>query len=239
MQLFLATPAAADTLVLQAEEAHHALHVLRHRVGDTLHCVDGAGTYFRARITAVRKDEATLEVLETPPEWGEPAQPVGLVVSLLKNRDRFEWLLEKAVELGVTHIWPVLCHRTERSAWKAERAHRILAAGLKQNLRSRLPHVPEPAPLAQVLQAPLLINTFQVRLFPHCGGATRTVPEMGPVLAAQPAVFCIGPEGDFTPEEVALAQAGGFQELSLGHTRLRAETAALYCLAANKAFKGA
>jgi 16S rRNA (uracil1498-N3)-methyltransferase len=237
MQLFIATP-TPQGLRLLAEEAHHALHVLRHRPGDELQCVDGAGCHYRARIAAATKHGVDLDVLETTPEWGEPAQPSGLIFSLLKNRDRMEWLLEKAVELGATHLWPVVCHRTERTAWNPERAQRVLAAGLKQNLRSRLPHLPEPMPLAEALALPLVQHTFTLRLVPHCNGAQRTLPQVARGLATQPALFCIGPEGDFTPTEVGLAQAAGFEPLSLGHTRLRAETAGIFCLAASKALKG-
>jgi len=86
-----------------------------------------------------------------------------------------------------------------------------------------------------------LLNTFTVRLFPHLadGATPATVPELATELRTQPVVFCIGPEGDFSPAEVELARSLGYREVSLGHTRLRAETAALYCLGVNKAYKGA
>lgn len=225
MQLFLADPAANGQLTLAADEARHALRVLRKNVGDTLHAVDGQGTYYFTRIASAQDHRVALEVIETHAEWGEPAQPTELWVSLLKHRERFEWLLEKGVELGVTAIQPLLCERSERFKLNLERSTRVLIAALKQCKRSRLPELRPPAEFPDALRR---VPPQATALFAFCSAEAPLRSQ----LPAAPghSVIAIGPEGDFTPHEAHLATAAGFRAVSLGTNRLRSETAGLYAL---------
>jgi 16S rRNA (uracil1498-N3)-methyltransferase len=233
MQLFLAGPQDEQTLTLGEEEAHHCLRVLRHQPGDQLHCVDGRGTYYRAELVRADKRRVVLQILDRQAEWGEPAQACGLLFSPLKQRDRQEWLLEKAVELGVTHLWPIICSRTERTRLKPERSERILAAALKQCKRSRLPYLAAPQSLERALLALQAedVPGLPARFVPWCAAAPAAhLAQQSTSFAHQACLFAIGPEGDFSDEEIQLLGAHGFRAVSLGFTRLRSETAALYCL---------
>jgi len=231
---FYAPPSAfrePDYVELPEEEAAHAVQVLRKRPGDEIVVVDGDGGWYRVRLDQLDRRKAAGKILERRREVGEPVYALSIGLSLLKSRQRFETFLEKAVELGVGEVVPLMTHRTEQRRFRVERARKILLAAMKQSGRSRLVRLAEPQPLADVLR--------YNNVAPGSGqaltliGHERTAPEhsLSLALAGQPSArtirILIGPEGGFTEEEVAQARQAGYAPVSLGPRRLRAETAAL------------
>ncbi|MFQ5572420.1 MAG: RsmE family RNA methyltransferase [Rhodothermales bacterium] len=229
---FYAPPNAFQTdqyVVLPEEEAAHAIRVLRKRPGDEIEVVDGEGGWYRVCLDHVGKRTARGVILEKRRDVGEPDVDVSIGLALLKNRNRFETFLEKAVELGVREVIPLMTHRTEKARWKAERARNIVLAAMKQCGRSRLIRLADPLPMGHLFHH----NTVDLALIGHEKVEPgRTIMK---ALNRQPKVrtvrVLIGPEGGFTDEEVGAARQAGYVPVSLGPRRLRAETAALVAAA--------
>ncbi|MEM0998092.1 MAG: RsmE family RNA methyltransferase [Bacteroidota bacterium] len=223
-----------DFAVLEGEEARHALKVMRSKRGDRLVGIDGKGGMYLGKITEITKREVTLRILERHPNWGEKPQQITLMISPLHKNDRFEWLIEKAVELGVTRIQPYLSKHTVKTGLRPDRLERIMVAAIKQCLRSRLPELCEIAPLIDLLTR----VPDEMRLIAH-GPTGKPMTTFGPKLSNINAVhLLIGPEGDFAEEELRAAQDAGFETVALGHNRLRSETAAIHLLGLVKHYMG-
>jgi len=236
MQLFLAQIQTDTAANLPPEEARHCLKVLRHQVGDHIHCIDGKGHMYEARITRAHRDEVLLDLLRAHPGWGEHGGHLRLAASPLRLRDRFEWLLEKAVELGASEIVPVLCQRTDKykGRFKTARAETILLTATKQCLRSVIPILREPISLKDWLDEGISGDAFLA-----VAQATESLTDrLHTVAECQEVTLLIGPEGDFTDDEQAWAREAGFAPVHLGKTRLRTETAGVYALAQVKAAWG-
>lgn len=232
MQLFW-IQIAGENAWLGGEEARHCTQVLRHRAGDLIDGIDGAGNKYQARITAVAKERVELALLGCESGWGEYAPPLTLIISPLKHPDRLEWCVEKAVELGVSEIRPAICARSVKPGVKTARLQSLALAAVKQSKRSRLPLIHEAAPLAECLRA----CGQGLRAFAWCEATAPLMDMQVQVREAASLCIAIGPEGDFTPEEAAAAQQAGFVPVSLGANRLRSETAALYGLSVFKTLK--
>lgn len=229
---FYAPPSAIREgayLTLPEDEAAHAVQVLRKRPGDEIVVVDGDGGWYRVRLDQADRRTAAGTILETRREVGEPGYHLSVGLALLKNRNRFETFLEKAVELGVGEVLPLVTHRTERTPFRMERARKIVLAAMKQSGRSRLTRLAAPQPLAHALRD----DRFDLA----CIGHEQAAPEdsLAAALAGRPSAhtirILIGPEGGFTDEEVAEAGQAGYAAISLGPRRLRAETAGLVAAA--------
>ena len=234
MQLFLLSQRPNGDFFLEKDEAHHCMRVLRHALGDHIHAIDGSGNKYKCRISAASKKEVELEVLEKESGWGEPSYHLCLGISPLRQRDRFETAIEKAVEMGVSEIAPLLCTRTVKTGLKADRIEKIATSAIKQCKRSRIPDLPELQKLEDFFSA----DKSEIKLIAWCE-AEKPIQEVEKEIQSSNAIsILIGPEGDFTEEEVAAAEAMGYVPVSLGHTRLRTETAAMYAVAVVKAMKG-
>lgn len=225
---FYAPPSAIQQggyVVLPEEEAAHAVRVLRKRPGDEIVVVDGEGGWYRVRLDEVTPRQAAGAILETRRDVGEPGYDLRIGLALLNNRNRYETFLEKAVELGVSEVIPLVTHRTMKASFKPARAHKIALAAMKQCGRSRLISLAEPQPLADVLRNTSADLTFI--------GHELAAPEQTLAVALDgqssfgSLCILIGPEGGFTEDEVAEAGRAGYAPVSLGPRRLRAETAAL------------
>lgn len=188
---------------------------------DLLHLTDGEGSLLTGKIRDAHKKHCLIEILERQ-QAAPPTRQVTIAISLLKNANRFEWFLEKATELGVSRILPLICHRTEKEKFRADRLKSICVSAMLQSRQLWLPRLWEPASLEK------LIPTFseKQRFIAYCSEEE----ERTGLAARAPfteAVILIGPEGDFTNEEISLALAAGFSPVSLGNTRLRSETAGI------------
>jgi 16S rRNA (uracil1498-N3)-methyltransferase len=222
MQLFYAPDINPPDGVLSAEESAHAVKVLRLGAGARLHIVDGRGTLYEAEVTDPSPRACGVRVVSSEADFGRRGYRLTMGVAPTKNSDRYEWFLEKATEVGIDAVVPLLCDNSERRVFNSSRAEKVLVSAMKQSLKATLPVLSPLTPFREVVSRP-----FEgVKLIAHCRDGER-IPITETLPAAADALVLIGPEGDFTAEEVALALANGFIPISLGASRLRTETAAL------------
>ena len=224
-------PDIADTLTLGEEDSKHCVKVLRMGEGDTIEVVDGNGTLYTCRITMAHPKRCAVEVTERmqqPPHWGHR---IVLGVAPTKNLDRIEWLVEKCVEMGVDRIIPLRCHNSERTVLKTERLKKIMVSAMKQSLKATLPLLDEMTPVAQVLAEPFEGTRCIAYCDEHLPRGQR-LTLTGVYRPGQDVMVLIGPEGDFSPEEVQAARDAGFMPVTLGESRLRTETAGMMAVAA-------
>lgn len=226
MQLFYDPDFAPPRHTLGEEESKHCVRVLRLAEGDAVHVTDGRGTLYECRIVEADVRRCTVEVVAAHPDF-EPL-PCRLVMGVAptKNADRYEWFLEKATEVGVSAIVPLETEHSERRVFKPQRGEKVITAAMKQSLKAYRPELHPLTPLREVLEAP-----FEGRKFiAHCAEA-RTAGGKAYLPATlrrgEAALVLIGPEGDFSPEEIDTAVACGYEEITLGTQRLRTETAAV------------
>lgn len=224
MQLFYAPDIVPPLHTLGEEESKHCVRVLRMSAGDTLHMTDGRGTLYRARIVEAAPKHCTVEVVQTIPDYERLPYTLTMAVAPTKNIDRFEWFLEKAVEVGVTRIVPLRCDHSERRSINDERARRIVVSAMKQSLKAFLPQLDPMTPFAEFVAA----TVAPVRLIAHCAATGQPKAYLPRAIEkGAPAVILIGPEGDFSPEEINFALENRFTAVTLGDQRLRTETAAV------------
>jgi 16S rRNA (uracil1498-N3)-methyltransferase len=215
-------------LFLDKEESQHCIKVLRLKPSDTIALIDGRGVYAEASITGASDKKTTYALLKTETGVGELGYQLHIAIAPTKNIARFEWFVEKAVEIGISEITPLVCDYSERKILKPERIEKIIVSACKQSLKARFPV------LNPVVGFRGFIDTAKdfpaERFIAHCiEGQKKT---LGNIQNPRDVLICIGPEGDFSPAEVSLALEKGFSPLSLGKSRLRTETAAVYCCSA-------
>ena len=226
MQLFWGS-IFGDTAILQGDEARHCSRVLRKQPGDEIEVIDGGGTLFHCQITGVAKNDVHAQILTRTPGFGDLGYELHLAVAPTKNIDRFEWLLEKATEMGITTITPLLTNHAERTRVREDRLERILVAAAKQSYKGKLPLL---KPITK-FQDFLTLKHTGVCCIAHCYETPRT-PLIKALKPNNPVTICIGPEGDFSPEEVETAAKANFIPVSIGNARLRTETAGMVAVAA-------
>lgn len=207
---------------LPEEEAGHCLRVLRLGVGDEVMLTDGKGCFYKAVISAATGKRCRVKVMEKTEQEKFWKGHLHLAMAPTKNMDRIEWFVEKATEIGFDELSFLNCRFSERKVIKTERIEKIVVSAMKQSLKARKPIVNEMTDFAKFMQ-----RDFQGQKFiAHCYEGEK--PLLKEVLKpGEDALVLIGPEGDFSPEEVQKAEALGFQPISLGKSRLRTETAAL------------
>ena len=212
--------------LVRGDEFKHLSRVLRKKEGEPVVLLDGEDHWYEAVIQSIDKVHAECEILEVKQRVNEPKIDITLAVSLLRNPARFDVLIEKATELGVRTIVPLICERTVARSEKHTRLEKIALAAMKQCGRSYLPKVLGLSPLAEVLENG---ERYSLRLVPH--EKTEQSQFIGTVLQHHPnpasVLVIVGPEGGFTDSEMALANQYGCVPISLGPRRLRAETAAI------------
>lgn len=214
---------------LDAEESGHCVKVLRHREGDEIYVIDGLGTLYTCVLETADTRAAVARVLREEPDWGAHPYHLTMAVCPTKNADRYEWFAEKATELGLDVIVPVIGEHSERKVYKCERLRRILVSASKQSLKGAVPQVEEPVSVGEFISR-CAAKQDALRLVACCfeGDVPRTsVLDALRTYAGSEIIVLIGPEGDFSREEVAAALAAGFIPVHLGPSRLRTETAAL------------
>ncbi len=224
-------PDITRTLTLGEDDSKHCVKVLRMTEGDTIQVVDGNGNLYNCRITMAHPKRCAVEVLECkyqPPHWG---CRIVLGIAPTKNLDRMEWLVEKCVEMGVDRIIPLRCHNSERTVVKTERLNKIMVSAMKQSLKATLPRLDEMTPVEKVIAEPF----DGVRCIAYCDMMLPREQRQTITTAYQSGkdvLLLVGPEGDFSPEEVQASRQAGFVPVTLGESRLRTETAGLMAVAA-------
>lgn len=216
------TPDIQNRSELPEEEAAHAIRVLRLEPGDEVMLTDGKGNFYRAEIATATNKRCLVNLLETIPQAPLWSGHLHIAMAPTKNMDRTEWFAEKATEIGFDELTFLNCRFSERKVIKTERIAKILVSAIKQSLKARLPKLNEMTDFDKFISQPFEGQKF----IAHCYKGEK--PLLKDVI--QPgadAVVLIGPEGDFSEDEVKKAEAHGFQSISLGRSRLRTETAAL------------
>lgn len=210
----------SSSCLLPDEEAHHLIHVLRMREGEKVEVTDGKGTLAACVIRLITKKAVSLEVANSA-FFDAPVRKLHMAVAPTKNMDRFEWFVEKATELGVSSIIPILCEHSERRKMGLDRVRKLVVSAAKQSGHVWFPECHEPIEFAKFISQPFNGKRF----IAHCRN-----DEKWPALSlggVESALVLIGPEGDFSRIETEQAAERGFIPLSLGTSRLRTETAAL------------
>lgn len=191
--------------------------------GSRLHLTDGRGNLFEAEVVTPSARGCEVRVLQTFPDYERRPYSLTMGVAPTKNLDRFEWFLEKATEVGVDVIVPIECANSERRIFRPERGEKIIAGATKQSLKAYMPVLEPITPIKKILTRPFK----GVKLIAHCRPESERIPINDALVSGRDTLILIGPEGDFTAEEVELALANGFKAITLGTSRLRTETAAI------------
>ena len=221
MHHFYSKQVNSDFITLSAEEAHHAKRVLRLQTGDLVKVFDGEGSIFNCSIKELSKKEAILFIISEY-KSGYKRPDLTLLVAPTKSIDRFEWFLEKATEIGVGIIVPILTEHSERKVLKQERLEKVLVSAMKQSMNPYKPVLHELTPFKQVMKE----FTTGDRLISHCyeGKKSDLFKGLHPGSATS---ILIGPEGDFSLPEIEMAIAARWKPVTMGHQRFRTETAAI------------
>lgn len=217
------TPNIDKTHELPEEESQHCTRVLRLSAGDEIMLTDGKGSFYKATITAANNKRCLFEINETIPQ--EPLWKGHLHIAMAptKNMDRNEWFTEKATEIGIDELTFLNCRYSERKVIKTERIEKIIVSGIKQSLKARVPLLNDLIDFKSFIK-----QDFQGQKFiAHCYDENDKVYLKDVLKTDENVLILIGPEGDFSEEEVKLAKENGFKPISLGNSRLRTETAAL------------
>ena len=220
MHLFY-TPDIAETLTLPEMESGHCVRVLRLVEGDEIGLIDGRGTFYRAAIDLAHNKRCKVRILEERSQPAHWAGPIEVAIAPTKNLDRMEWFTEKTTEMGIDAIVPLLCRFSERKELKVERIEKIAISAMKQSLKAVLPRIDEMTPFERYVREPFDGQKF----IAHCYADEERKLLSQTYKAGSSARILIGPEGDFSPEEVSLAIENGYVPISLGVSRLRTETA--------------
>ena len=224
MQLFYnpSLDNSAKQFIFPPDESKHIVRVLRKSEGDIVHITNGKGYLFEAEI--LEPDQKRCRERITSQRKSIPKRyKLHLVVAPTKMNDRYEWFLEKATEIGVDEITPIICDHSERKTIKLERMERVLQAAMKQSLQTVLPQINPPISCKDFLESD---TTVGLKFIAHCQNGEKMELKRR-VIADNDVTILIGPEGDFSKEEIDLAKEKGYVPIALGRNRLRTETAAI------------
>lgn len=205
---------------LDEDTSKHMISVLRMERGEEVLLTDGKGHKARAQIVDDNRKRCVVQVSSLDTEE-ERTPKVSIAISIVKNASRFEWFLEKATEIGVSEIIPLLCERTEKEKFRYDRMKGILVSAMLQSQQAWLPHLHEPTSFVDVVKK----TVDEQKFIAHC--LPEQKQQLSSAIRHLSSLILIGPEGDFTPNEINLALENGFIPVTLGNTRLRTETAGI------------
>ena len=230
MELFYSREIEGGICRLDKDESGHCAKVLRHKCGDEISVIDGCGTLYRCRISCDSPKGVEAMVLSSEENWGGHDYNLHLAVCPTKNNDRYEWFAEKACELGVDMISPVIGEHSERRIFKTARLEKILVSASKQSLKAAVPAVAEPVSVKEFIKE-YSSEDQSLKLIAYCfedeNVPRRSIKEVLDTFEGKDIIVMIGPEGDFSKTEAEMALAAGFIPVHLGASRLRTETAAV------------
>lgn len=223
MNIFYAPGILNEDYILPQEESNHCIRALRLRMGELIYLIDGKGGFYRAEIIEADPSKTGFKILESQYNYHQRKYYLQVCISPVKNNSRFEWFVEKATEIGVDEIIPVYCERTERSRLNTERLNKIAVSAAKQSINPCVPSIGNIKNFSEHI-----IKPFRgIRFIAHCD-TQRNRSALKDLKPDQNRIqVFIGPEGDFTEQEISQARKQNLHELSLGTNRLRTETAGL------------
>jgi 16S rRNA (uracil1498-N3)-methyltransferase len=216
-------PNIQQNLQLNEDESRHAIKVLRLSAGDLLYVVDGIGNFFNCEITVPNEKKCGIKIKEQKTDFGKRDFRIHLVIAPTKNLDRMEWLVEKCVEIGIDEISFIQTRYSERKEIKIPRIQKIAIGAMKQSLKAFLPKINEMVSWKEFLKSDF---TKTQNFIAHLEEGERILLQNAVQIKGNYTIL-IGPEGDFSPEEIKQAIEKGFKPVSLGESRLRTETAGL------------
>jgi 16S rRNA (uracil1498-N3)-methyltransferase len=243
MQLFYTKKINNNIAILEEEEARHATQVLRRKVGDSLQLTDGLGNFYEGTIADVQKKVCLVSIADTINEYHKRPFKLHIAIAPTKNIDRYEWFLEKATEIGIDEITPIICKNSERTIVKLDRLNTILLSAMKQSLKAYLPKLNEAIDFQKFIKKDF--PAYNQKLIAHCyddnskfqiSNSSNNIEIRNPkseikyplsilYQKGENCVIVIGPEGDFSIDELGLAFEEGYKGIGLGNSRLRTETA--------------
>lgn len=225
MQLFLQTQLDKNskTVTFDKVESRHIAKALRKKQGDILQVTNGLGDLFTCELQIVSDKECIAKILDSKSDK-KRSYTLHMAVAPTKTNDRFEWFLEKATEIGVEKITPILCQHSERKQIRLDRYEKIIESALKQSLQTFLPKLNPLTPIADLYA---LSKKYDAIFIAHCEEDAPRISLKEKLEPQKRYLILIGPEGDFSKEEIKKARENNWQEVSLGTTRLRTETAAI------------
>lgn len=223
LPFFFVEQLVESLITLNEETSKHIVQVLRMEIGEQIQLTDGKGALATAIITDNNRKRCQVQIIQTS-NIKPPASNITIAISPVKNSSRFEWFLEKATEIGVNEIIPITCSRTEKQHFKFERMQSILISAMLQSQQVWLPELQQPIKFSDAVA-----NTSkQQKFIAHCIDESSKIQlRIALEDAAKSKIILIGPEGDFTNEEINLSLKHNFQPVTLGDTRLRTETAGI------------
>ena len=235
MQLFYAPHITEEDslFTLSKEESHHAVKVLRMTAGSDIYVTNGSGLMIRGVIEIASPTSVSVRVEEHLPDAQRRPYHIHIAIAPTKMNERMEWFLEKATEVGVDEVTPIICHHSERRVYNCERGRRVILSAGKQSLKATFPTLNEAIPFKEFIKN----NTSSTRFMAHCMDEGEKVLLPAAMRDVDDICILIGPEGDFSTDELQMALNMGYVPVSLGESRLRAETAALYAVMAAYAVK--
>jgi 16S rRNA (uracil1498-N3)-methyltransferase len=222
LNLFYTPDINSGIYSLNEEESRHCKTVLRLRNDDKVYLTDGRGTLFTCRILDSQARNVTVEVVDSKVDYGRRNYRLHLAVAPTKNIDRFEWFLEKATEIGIDEITPMICEHSERRHLRTDRLNKVVTAAVKQSLKAYHPVINDLIEFKE-----FVAGARQGQLFIAHLDVNDPVHVLKIYQKGSDVTILVGPEGDFSDSEMASALTAGFQCVSLGHSRLRTETAAV------------
>ena len=222
MNLFFAPTFKEGIYHLPEEESKHIVRVLRMKRGDSVFLTDGLGNMTEASIVETASKHCTVKTIITLTEYEKRPFHLHIAIAPTKNTDRFEWFLEKATEIGIDVITPLICSHSERTHLKTDRLQKVIIAAMKQSLKAYLPFLEEPVKFTRFIQSPFDGEKFIAQCSQDDPVELKNIYRKGANT-----LILIGPEGDFSPEEIDLAKKHGYVPISLGKSRLRTETAGI------------
>jgi 16S rRNA (uracil1498-N3)-methyltransferase len=222
MYLFYAPDLNPEDCFLSEEESRHCIKVLRLQKDDQIEVIDGKGNFYHAKITAPDPKKTRFTILQSQQQFGKRNHHLHIAVAPTKNIERLEWFIEKATEIGIDEITPILCQHSERKIINHDRLNKVITSAVKQSLKAYHPQLNQLCTFSSLVKTQIEAQKW----IAHCADAEK-VSIKEALIPQKKYLILIGPEGDFSPQEINLALENGFQAITLGNSRLRTETAAL------------
>lgn len=221
MNLFYIQDIKGDIGFMDKNESHHCVKVLRMREGDEVNFIDGKGNFYRGYLKKINPVATEIEIIEKLPDLEKRPYYLHIAISPTKSIERFEWFLEKATEIGIDRITPVICEHSERSKLRKDRSERVILSAVKQSVKAEIPLFDDLHGFRDFIKQ---TSTAKYKFIAHCSEGEKL--ELIKALPDKESVIIlIGPEGDFSENEIKIAKQSGFKPVSLGQARLRTETA--------------
>ncbi len=223
MELFFSNHINDDIIILDSQESRHCTKVLRKNVGDLVNVVDGVGNFYKGELVLIDKNSCQIKVNEVINNYGKKKYYIHIAISPIKNHDRLEWFIEKSVEIGIDEISFIQCERTLRKNIKLERINRIAITAMKQTLKAKLPKINQIESFGSLLDR----CSENMKFICHLENNKRDnlFSFKDTIVNSSNSCILIGPEGDFTSQEISLSYKYNFIPITLGNSRLRTETA--------------